>query len=250
MWFGNFERFLSHNGCPDTSALRLAFERTDGGSGFLNFKGWLALCAQSTTTDLQYFFHTPGNAHVVAQAMSAVQYQMLKLDTSRTFALSKDQAKQWASSWLSVTDSVAPPAATTARTSQREELIDSCLDIARSPQAAARDEGLVVEDLLYSAYLLLVSISAPSLRGEYTCPSKLAPPRVSLASIAECFRVLEADFAVFDTTGDGYVDASVIAKCMPPSIKCVPSLNSRTPQPLCSSEPSTPSIQPQPHSFN
>ena len=45
VWWGNFERFLALNGCPDGCALRLAFERNDlECDGFMTFTEWLGLC--------------------------------------------------------------------------------------------------------------------------------------------------------------------------------------------------------------
>ena len=45
VWWGNFERFLALNGCPDGCALRLSFERNDlDCDGFMTFTEWLGLC--------------------------------------------------------------------------------------------------------------------------------------------------------------------------------------------------------------
>ena len=95
VWFGNFERFVSQNGCPDTTALRLDFERQDGGGGVLTFRTWLGLCVNASWTDLAFFFNTPRNAHVIAEAVTAIRSGMLRADTRRVFGLSPAQAHAW-----------------------------------------------------------------------------------------------------------------------------------------------------------
>ena len=95
VWFGNFERFVSQNGCPDTTGLRLDFERQDGGGGVLTFRTWLGLCVNASWTDLAFFFNTPRNAHVIAEAVTAIRSGMLRADTRRVFGLSPAQAHAW-----------------------------------------------------------------------------------------------------------------------------------------------------------
>jgi len=204
VWYGNFERFLALNGCPDGCALRLTFERNDlECDGFMTFTEWLGLCVEATDTDLQFFFSTKQNAHVVAEGTAMIKAKVLSHDESRTFGLSEEEAREFFAENL--------PTLYADMTK-----FNIAWSRVYTPEHHAEGYQMTVSDIYYVTYLLMCEVPfGCQVKGHYKNIEAITPPSATLSAISEAFKFLEKDFNKFDTHGDGYIDIFDVSKVVP-----------------------------------